>query len=131
MDTIPADKLVKAYIKLRDARAVLKSEYEAQDATLLEKVSAIESKLLEFCKDSGMDGIKTPFGTASRVIKERWFTNDWDSFRRFVKEHDVLDLYEKRIHQGALKEFMESNPDLRPEGLNVHREYAVVVRKSK
>jgi len=26
---------------------------------------------------------------------------------------------------------MESNPDLRPEGLNVHREYAVVVRKSK
>jgi len=50
MDTIPADKLVKAYIKLRDARAVLKSEYEAQDAVLLEKVATIESKLLEFCR---------------------------------------------------------------------------------
>lgn len=131
MDTIPADKLVKAYIKLRDARALLKSEYEAEDEKLLEKIATIEGKLLEFCKDSGADGIKTPFGTASRVVKERWFTNDWDSFRRFVKENDALDLFEKRIHQGAMKEFLEANPDLRPEGLNVHREYAVVVRKAK
>jgi hypothetical protein len=65
------------------------------------------------------------------VVKERWFTNDWDSFRRFVKDNDALDLFEKRIHQGAMKEFLELNPDLRPEGLNVHREYAVVVRKAK
>jgi hypothetical protein len=131
MDTIPADKLVKAYIKLRDARAVLKSEYEAQDAVLLDKVATIESKLLDFCRESGADGVKTPFGTASRVVKERYFTNDWSSFRAFVKEHDAFDLFEKRIHQGAIKEFLESNPDLRPEGLNVHREYAVVVRKAK
>lgn len=131
MDAIPADKLVKAYIKLRDARAVLKSEYEAQDAALMEKVATIESKLLEFCRETGAEGVKTPFGTASRVVKERWFTNDWDSFRRFVKDNDALDLFEKRIHQGAMKEFLEANPDLRPEGLNVHREYAVVVRKSK
>jgi hypothetical protein len=131
MDTIPADKLVKAYIKLRDARAVLKSEYEAQDAVLLEKVATIESKLLEFCKESGADGIKTPFGTASRTVKERFFTSDWDSFRRFVKNHDALDLFEKRIHQGAMKEFLESNPDLRPEGLNVTREYTITIRKAK
>jgi hypothetical protein len=131
MDAIPADKLVKAYIKLRDARAVLKSEYEAQDAVLLDKVATIESKLLDFCRESGADGVKTPFGTASRVVKERYFTNDWSSFRAFVKEHDAFDLFEKRIHQGAIKEFLESNPDLRPEGLNVHREYAVVVRKAK
>jgi hypothetical protein len=131
MDTIPADKLVKAYIKLRDARALLKSEYEAEDEKLLDKISTIESKLLEFCKETGAEGVKTPFGTASRVVKERWFTNDWDSFRRFVKDNDALDLFEKRIHQGAMKEFLEVNPDLRPEGLNVHREYAVVVRKAK
>jgi hypothetical protein len=49
----------------------------------------------------------------------------------FVKEHDAFDLFEKRIHQGAMKEFLEVNPDLRPEGLNVYREYAVVVRKAK
>ena len=131
MDTIPADKLVKAYIKLRDARALLKSEYEAEDEKLLDKISTIESRLLEFCKETGAEGVKTPFGTASRVVKERWFTNDWDSFRRFVKDNDALDLFEKRIHQGAMKEFLEVNPDLRPEGLNVHREYAVVVRKAK
>jgi hypothetical protein len=131
MDTIPADKLVKAYIKLRDARALLKSEYEAEDEKLLDKISTIENRLLEFCKETGAEGVKTPFGTASRVVKERWFTNDWDSFRRFVKDNDALDLFEKRIHQGAMKEFLEVNPDLRPEGLNVHREYAVVVRKAK
>jgi hypothetical protein len=131
MDTIPADKLVKAYIKLRDARALLKSEYEAEDEKLLDKIATIEGRLLEFCKETGAEGVRTPFGTASRVVKERWFTNDWDSFRRFVKDNDALDLFEKRIHQGAMKEFLELNPDLRPEGLNVHREYAVVVRKAK
>jgi hypothetical protein len=131
MDTIPADKLVKAYIKLRDARALLKSEYEAEDEKLLDKIATIAGRLLEFCKETGAEGVRTPFGTASRVVKERWFTNDWDSFRRFVKDNDALDLFEKRIHQGAMKEFLELNPDLRPEGLNVHREYAVVVRKAK
>jgi hypothetical protein len=131
MDTIPADKLVKAYIKCRDERAKLKSEYDAQDTVLQEKIAVIESKLLEFCKDSGMDGIKTPFGTASRVVKERFFTNDWTSFRAFVKQHDAFDLFEKRIHQGAMKEFLETNPDDMPEGLNVYREYAITVRKSK
>jgi hypothetical protein len=128
---IPTDKLVKAYIKCRDARALLKSEYEAQDVVLQEKMATIEAKLLEFCKESGAEGIKTPFGTASRVVKERYFTNDWDSFRRFVKTNDALDLFEKRIHQGAMKEFLEHNPELRPEGLNVHREYAITIRKAK
>lgn len=131
MDTIPTDKLVKAYIKCRDERAKLKSQFDAEDEKLLDKIAIIESKLLEFCKESGADGIKTPFGSVSRVVKERFFTNDWASFRSFVKTHDAFDLFEKRIHQGAMKEFLESNPDEMPEGLSVHREYAVVVRKAR
>ena len=127
--TVPTDKLVKAYIKIRDARKTLASEYEKQDAELKESLDTIESQLLEVCKAIGSDGIKTPFGTVSRNVAKRYWTNDWHSFHEFMKEHDALDLVEKRIAQTNMSTFLEENPDLHPPGLNIDSRYTVVVRR--
>ena len=32
--------------------------------------------------------------------------SDRDSFNKFVREHDVVELFEARLHQGNFKEFM-------------------------
>lgn len=127
--TIPTDKLVKAYIKIRDARKALASDYEKKDAELKESLDTIESQLLEVCKAIGSDGIKTPFGTVSRSVAKRYWTNDWHSFHEFMKEHDALDLVEKRIAQTNMSTFLEENPDLHPPGLNIDSRYTVVVRR--
>jgi hypothetical protein len=125
------DKLAEAFIKIRDARAVLKSEYEAKDKVLEEQATTLEQSMLDACKQIGADSIRTPFGTIIRSIKSRYWTNDWDSMYRFIRDHDAFALLEKRLHQSHMKEFLSENPNLQPAGLNVENEYTVVVRRSK
>lgn len=127
--TIPTDKLVKAYIKIRDARKELSDEFEKQDSDLKESLEIIEAQLLEACKAIGADSIRTPFGTLSRTVKKRYWTNDWHSFYAFLKEHEALELLEKRVSQTNMSTFLEENPDLHPPGLNVDSRYSVVVRR--
>jgi hypothetical protein len=125
------DQLVRVYIKIRDVRSKLKVEYDAQDKELEDQMDLLQAELLTFCKDGNLDSIKTSYGTASRTIKERFWTTDWDEFRKFVKENDALDLFEERIHQTGMKQFLEENPEKLPVGLNISREYAISVRKPK
>jgi len=127
--TIPTDKLVRAYIKIRDARKELSDEYERQDSGLKESLEIIEAQLLEACKAIGADSIRTPYGTLSRTVKKRYWTNDWHSFYAFLKEHEALELLEKRVSQTNMSTFLEENPDLHPPGLNVDSRYSVVVRR--
>ncbi len=126
---VPTDKLVKAYIKIRDARKELSTEFEKKDSELQEAMDTIEAQLLEVCKTTGADGIRTPYGTVSRTVKKRFWTNDWHSFYEFLKEHEAIDLLEKRIAQTNMSTFLEENPDLHPPGLNVDSRYSVVVRR--
>jgi hypothetical protein len=50
---------------------------------------------------------------------------------KFILEHEVPDLLEKRLQQTNLKAFLEENPDLIPPGLNANNEYSVTVKRSK
>lgn len=129
-DTAPTDKLVKAYIKMRDARSQLKEQYEAQDAKIKEQMAVIEAHFLELCKSTGASSIKTPVGTIIRGVESRYWTSDWEEMHRFIKENDAVDLLERRIAQKAMAEFLKTNPDKMPKGLNVNSEYKITVRRS-
>lgn len=125
-----ADKLVRVYIKIRDAKAKLTREYEAKYAELQEKLGIIEQELLEICKTTGQNGGKTSNGTFTRSVKTFYWSSNWDSMREFVKQHDAIDLLEQRIHQGNMKTFLQENPDLLPVGLNVDSRYAITVKRA-
>ena len=125
------DVLVKAYIKLRSAKDDLRRNYDLQDKDLQDQMNTIQSEILDFCRNSGLDSLKTKYGTAMRSVKERYWCTDWDSFRTFVKENDAIELFEKRIHQTNMKQFMETNPELLPPGMNIEREYSITIRKAK
>lgn len=129
MDEVSAEKLVKAYIKIRDKRKQLTDEYEAADRELEESQNMISSKLLDICKTMGADGFKTEFGTVSRRVAKRYWTNDWHSFYKFLLEHDAPELLEKRIAQTNMATFLEENPDLLPPGLNVDSKYTISIRR--
>ena len=128
-EAISVEKLVATYIKIRDARDEVKREMEEKVATMQADLDAINQTLLEHFKEQGIDSARTPFGTAYRTIKSRYWTNDWDAMRHFIAEHDAFELLEKRIHQTNMKQFLEENPDLHPAGLNVDSEYSVTVRR--
>jgi hypothetical protein len=126
---ITADRLVKAYVKIREERSKLAQDYDAQDSKLKEQLEAIEHELLEMCKTVGADSLRTQHGTVSRKVQKRFWTSDWHSFHKFVKEHDALDLFERRISQSNMQQFLEENPDVLPQGLNVDSKYTVSVRR--
>ena len=125
------DKLVEVYIKIRDARDEVRREAEAKEADLNEQLELISQQILEVCKQTGADSIKTSHGTAMRSVKSRFWTSDWEKFYEFMSEQKEFGLLEKRIHQTNMKQFLEENPDMHPAGLNVERTYAITVRRSK
>lgn len=127
--TIPTDKLVQTYVKIRDKRKALSDEFEVKDKELQGLLDSIEAELLEACKSIGADSIRTEFGTVSRKVSKRYWTNDWHSFHEFLKEHDALDLMEKRVSQSNMNTFLEENPDLLPPGLNIDSRYKAIVRR--
>ena len=128
MDT---EKVVEAYLAVRNERERILREYEAQDAKLKDDLKKIEAVLLDVCNTINADSIKTSLGTVMRKLNERYFCSDWDNFRKFVLENEALELFEKRIHQGNFKQFMEDHDgDGLPPGVNVMREYGITVRKA-
>lgn len=125
-----ADKLVSVYVKIRDAKAAKTAEMEATIKTLDDQLDTLEQALLEICKVTGQDGGKTSAGSFTRSVKTRYWTSDWDSMYEFIREHDVPDLLERRIAQGNFKQFLEVNPDLMPEGVNLESKYSITVRRA-
>lgn len=128
---IGADKLVKIYVKIRDARSALTRKYEAEDGELKEQQDTIKHELLARCKAAGADSLKTEFGTAARTVSTRYNATDWESMHKFIKEHEVFDLLERRLHQTNVKAFLKEHPDLRIPGLNSDSEYTITVYHSK
>lgn len=126
-----ANTLIKVYVKIRDAKAAKQKEMEAAVAELDEKLQVIEAELLELCKTTGQDGGKTQFGSFRRSVKTRYWTSDWDSMYRFIKEHDAPELLERRVSQTTFKEFLQENPDKMPEGMNVESRYAITVTRAR
>lgn len=131
MDNIAADKLAKTYLKMRDKLEEMRHEFETQEADLKNNMETIEKAMLEVCKATGADSIKTPFGTIIKSVKTRYWTNDWESMYRFIEDHKVPDLLERRIHQTNMKTWIEDNPGLLPQGLNNESRYSATVRRSK
>lgn len=128
---LAVDKVAQAYISLRDARAEAKRIFEAQDEALAEEMRVLEAHLLDVCKQINADSIRTKAGTVIRSVKTRYWTNDWDSMYRLIHERQAFGLLEKRLHQTNMKQFLEENPEVLPEGLNQDKEYTVVVRRAK
>ena len=128
-DTNRLGKLTRAYINIRSRRNELYADFEKQDKELQEKLDTIKSALLEFCKDNNIDSVRTDAGVFYRSQKRRYWTSDWESMYKFILDNELPEFFEKRLNQGAVKEFLEENPEALPPGLNVQSEYTISVRR--
>lgn len=130
-DEARLNKLIGVYIKIRDKKLQIVTEMKKQEQDLEEKLDKVKNALLEHCKSTGLESGKTEIGSFYRSVRTKYWTSDWDSMNKFMLENEAVDLLEKRIHQGNMKQFLEENPDLHPPGLNTDREYTITVRRSK
>lgn len=114
VEAIPLDKLVAIHAKIKAKQAQL----DKQLADLEEQREAIRLAIKDQMKALGLTSVKTSSGTVSLMKSTRYNTQDWDSFKAFVLEHQVVDLLEKRIAQSNMAQFLEENPGVLPPGLN-------------
>jgi hypothetical protein len=128
-EQIPMDKLAKIYRRIRDKVQALTTEYETQVEGLKAQQQEISNAMKDQMMAAGLKSVRTDEGTIMLGHKTRYSTNDWDSFKKFVLEHEVLELFERRIAQSNMAQFLEDNPGLGPPGLNSDSEYTVTVRK--
>lgn len=128
MSTTLEDK-IRAYVLARDAVQALEAKHEAQLAELKTELEEISNDLLSICNEQNVDSLKTPAGTLSRRVSERFWTTDWGAMNECIIKHEAPFLLEHRIHNGNMRTFLEENPEAYPAGLQLDRKYVIVVRR--
>ena len=127
VEAIPLDKLVAIQAKIKARQELL----DKQLADLEEQREEIRMAIKDQMKALGLTSVKTSFGTVSLMKTTRYNTQDWDSFKAFVLEHQVVDLLEKRIAQTNMAQFLEENPGVVPPGLNSVTGFDIRVTKAR
>jgi hypothetical protein len=128
---VPLEKLTRIYIKMRDKKAELETELENQVGKLENDMGTVKAAILNHMKSLGVESLRTDAGTVYRTVRTKYTTSDWESMGKFILEHGVPELLEKRIQQTNMRVFLEENPDLLPPGLNSNMEYSVTIKRSK
>lgn len=129
LSDVPADKLVAIYRKIRGVIDEKEAAHKDEIGELKSQLDLVSGEILRICNEQNLDSLRTPMGTVTRRTVTRYWTNDWESMYRFIKEQDAPFLLEQRIHNGNMRQFLEENPDTLPMGLNADTKYAITVRK--
>ena len=130
-EVVPIDLLVKIHTKIKSRIDALTKEYDTAVEQLKAQQDEVRFAIKDKMKALGLKSVNTSYGTVSLSTKTRYNTQDWDSFKKFILEHQVVDLLEKRIAQSNMATFLEENPGVVPPGLNSHTEFEIRVTKSK
>lgn len=123
-------KMVRVYLKMRDARTALKRQFEEEDGKIKVQMEKLEIAMLKHLQDSNSDSIRTDAGMFYRQEEITPTGSDWDAFYRWVKDNDAFEALERRIKKTFIKEYAETHNGGIPPGVSVYREFVVRVRRS-
>jgi phage host-nuclease inhibitor protein Gam len=121
---------VSLYIQMRDKKAQMKADFEASVAPLTEKMDKLEAKLLDVFNKTGMDSVKTEFGTAYATTRTTASVADREAFMEYVKANEEWALLEVRTSKTAVEQYRAANDNELPPGINLREERVVNIRRS-
>lgn len=127
--SVPMDKLAKVYRRMAAKIQQLTREYETEVEVIKAQQEVVKIALKDQMLKLGVKSVRTDQGTVVLSTVTNYNTQDWDSFKEFMKQYDALDLVQQRISQLNMKRFLEENPGVVPPGLNSMTEYGISVRK--
>ena len=127
----PLEKWTRIYIKMRDKKAEVSKELEEKIAKIDQDMRTVKTAILDHMKEIGAESLRTEAGTVYRTVRTTYATSDWESMHKFILEHGVPELLEKRIQQTNMRVFLEEHPEMLPPGLNANAEYSVTIKRSK
>jgi hypothetical protein len=116
----PDDKLIAAFVKIRDQRAQLKAAYENEDSDNKEKQEKIEAEFLRRFSERGTDSTKANgIGTAYTKIVTSTSVANKDVFFGWILEDPVdrIMFVNAAANKANVIQYRGENQDI-PPGLN-------------
>lgn len=129
MVEVTHEKLIRTFVKIRDARSELKTAWETKDRELKDKLDRLEQFMLQTMNDTGIESFKTAAGTAYRTTTLVPTGSDWTAFYKWVKENDAFDFIFRRIKADAVKDYMDQHDGQVPPGVSVFGKLGVTIRR--
>jgi hypothetical protein len=86
---------------------VIKADRLAADKysqQLKSQEDALKQQIIAHCKLEKKQGIDLAGVFIDYTTKEHPFATDWPLIHTFMREHNAMDLMQKRLHEGACKE---------------------------
>ena len=108
------DEVIAKFTELREKRAALKRDYEAQDFILKQGQEKIEIYLMKYLESQNTESIKTKEGTAYFSTETKVSCADWPSFYQWVVNNQRPDMFEKRLATKTVVEYEEESGSLPP-----------------
>jgi hypothetical protein len=121
--------LIGKYIKLRDKKAQLASDFKGTVGQIDDVLKTVEAAILVEFGRIGVDSVGTPFGTAYKTTKTSATVGDWDALLNFIQDQEAWHLLNKAVNKTAVQEYREQHNDI-PPGVAWGEEIVVQVRRS-
>lgn len=122
------NKLVTAYVNIRNARRKLAADFKKQDNDLKEKLDLLDVELLKYLRKTKQDAAKTKAGTVYFTTESNFACGDWDKMFKWAIKNNELEVLQKRLNKTYLTNYMEENEGALPPAITVHTEQTVKVR---
>ena len=127
--TFDAERAVRAYRNLRDARDALRKKYEDEDRLLADKLAQLDAYFLDNLGKLNMMRAATPAGTVYRQVDLIPRVDDWETFYNHIRDTDAFEMLERRVGRAAVRRYMDTHADMPLPGVSVYREWKIGVRK--
>jgi hypothetical protein len=122
-------ELFEMYVQTRDEKAELEAAHKEALKPVTAKIGKIEATLLEVMNKTGMDSIKTAFGTAYKSTRTSATVADKEAFWDFVVANNEYGLVDKRVSKTAVEQYLEQHESL-PAGINWRSEMTINFRRA-
>jgi predicted transcriptional regulator len=125
---ITVDKLIAAYLKLRNKKESIEAAAKEQVKDITALMDKLEQQLLKECEEQGVDSFKTEHGTA--FIKETDYASveDWDAVLEFVEKNKAYEFLTKKVNKIPVREFIEEHKGELPPGMSYGVRRGLTVR---
>lgn len=122
------DQLVRAFIKIRDARSELTRKFDADDDDLKQKQKMIEIELLRRAMAEKVEGFTTKDGTTYIAEEVHASIADDDAFYGHIAATGDYLFLERRPSLKHIKEYQSEHDGGIPPGIRLFRENRMRVR---
>lgn len=123
------EQVVETYLKLRRKKEAIEASTKEQLAAVKDKMTKLESWLMQKADEEGVTSFKTSAGTAFVTSTDFANVADWDAVLTFIKENEAFDMLEKRVSKTAVRAHMDETGEV-PPGITYGSKLGVSIRKA-